>query len=229
MFFAGVVSTTTVFATILIFQKRKEWKTRMQEKVWKRVKSIRSLSRTLDLAVEMSGSCRGAERPMVAIAVGQELLLDFVEPKLMKYLGYSNSDIPPRTIYDLLPPCMAPHHRLWVAKAIKANCLPERLQHPLRCVEIRHASGFYIHMDLNIEWAADCTQPTFDLVFAPCASPPASLSGSKEVRFGEQAEHENAVVMLLDIVEFTKACSQLSAREVSRYSMTSMQLIIKVN
>ena len=36
----------------------------------------------------------------------------------------------------------------------------------------------------------------------------------KDIRVGEQIEHTDAIVMLLDIVEYTKTCSQLSAVEV---------------
>ncbi len=73
-------------------------------------------------------------------------------------------------------------------------------------------------MDLNIEWAQEATKlPTFNLVFAPCSQEQESeqASTAKDVRVSEQVEHTEAVVMLLDIVEFTKACSELSAAEVS--------------
>ena len=71
-------------------------------------------------------------------------------------------------------------------------------------------------MDLNIEWEWDSgsVEPTFQMIFAPCAVQTASTSVAKDVRFGEQKEYQSAVVMLLDIVEFTKACSELSAVEV---------------
>ncbi len=72
-------------------------------------------------------------------------------------------------------------------------------------------------MDLNIEWAQEATKlPTFNLVFAPCSQQQESeqASTAKDVRVSEQVEHTEAVVMLLDIVEFTKACSELSAAEV---------------
>ena len=170
------------------------------------------------MAVEMSGSCRGNERAMIAVAVGEELSLELIEPRLIRYLGFSDDDPPPKTVYDLLPQSMAPHHRMWVASAIRAQCLPSRLRHPLRNVEVRHASGFYIPMDLNIEWAQEDTKlPTFHLVFAPCSQQQDAdqVAIAKDVRVSEQVEHTEAVVMLLDIVEFTKACSELSAIEVS--------------
>ena len=106
----------------------------------------------------------------VPVAVGENLHFEFIEPKLVRYLGYSTEGITPKSVYDLLPVSMAPHHRLWVASAIRATCLPARLKHPLRSVEVRHASGFYVHMNLNIEWAPNSSQPTFELVFAPCSS-----------------------------------------------------------
>ena len=153
---------------------------------------------------------------MVAIVVGEELTFESIEQKLLDYLGYKENAARPNTIYDLIPTNMAPHHRLWVAKAIRARSLPARLQHPLRSVEVRHASGFYVQMNLKIEFerALDSVVPTFQLVFAPCARQPAMPSTATDVRFVEQVEHQNAVVVLLDIVEFTKACSQLSAVEV---------------
>jgi acetylglutamate synthase len=157
---------------------------------------------------------------MVAVAVGEDLVLDLIEPKLIKYLGFSDDDSPPKTVYDLLPPSMAPHHRLWVASAIRSQRLPTRLNHPLRNVEVRHASGFYVPMDLNIEWAQETNKlPTFHLVFAPCSQQQQieNVANAKDVRVGEQVEHTEAVVMLLDIVEFTKACSELSAVEVSTH------------
>ena len=155
---------------------------------------------------------------MVAVAVGEELRLESIEPKLLRYLGYNYNEIQPKTIYDLIPASMAQQHRLWVASAIRARKLPSRLQHPLRSVEVRHASGFYIRMDVNIEWSLDSVEPSFQLVFAPCIGQPQTLSEANDFRFVEQMEQENAVVVLLDIVEFTKACAQLSAVEVNKQS-----------
>ena len=67
-------------------------------------------------------------------------------------------------------------------------------------------------MDLNISWIPDCKEPSFELVFAPCSEDKQSMI--KDIRVGEQIEHTDAIVMLLDIVEYTKTCSQLSAVEV---------------
>lgn len=200
----------------LALRERQDRIPRLSRKMRKRSHSFRSLCRTLDLAVEMSGPCRGQSRAMIAVAVGEDLTLDFIEPKLMQFLGYKDGEPPPITIYDLIQPSMTPHHRLWVAATIRMRCLPSRLQHPLRSVEVRHASGFYINMDVNIEWDHGSETPTFQLVFAPCASQPSNSASAaaKDVRFVEQVEHQNAIVVLLDIVEFTKACSELSAIEV---------------
>ncbi len=73
-------------------------------------------------------------------------------------------------------------------------------------------------MDLNIEWAEETAKlPTFHLVFASCSQQQEAeqVSIAKDVRVSEQVEHTEAVVMLLGIVEFTKACSEFSAVEVS--------------
>jgi hypothetical protein len=163
---------------------------------------------------------------MIAVAVGEDLTFDFIEPKLIKFLGYKETDTLPESIYDLLPSSMIAHHRLWVASAIRMRCLPSRLQHPLRSVEVRHASGFYINMDLNIEWPPDMETPIFELVFAPCPNQPLTSARAQDVRFMDQMEHTNAVVMLLDIVEFTKACSELSAIEVSLVIFTRCLICI---
>ena len=213
-FFAGFAAATAVIGFILSYREKRSKNSRKDRKARKRSKRFLALSRTLDLAVEMSESCKGQDRAMVAVAVGEDLTLESIEPKLLRFLGYKGKDAHPETIYDLLPPSMASHHRIWVANAIRSKHLPARLQHPLRSVEVRHASGFYVHMDLNIEWAMDCDEPRFELVFAPYARKPDVLSTAKEIAFVDQVEEEFAVVVLLDIVEFTKACSQLSAVEV---------------
>jgi hypothetical protein len=222
IFMAGVTTAAASFGLAwAMYPQRDKEKLLLNRRSKDRLHRYSSLSRTLDVAVEMSDACQGNDRAMIAVAVGEELVLDLIEPKLLKFLGFSDDDSPPKTVYDLLPPSMAPHHRIWVASAIRAQSLPSRLNHPLRNVEVRHASGFYLPMDLNIEWAQETNMlPTFHLVFAPCSQQHLQKEAenvivAKDVRVGEQVEHTDAVVMLLDIVEFTKACSELSAVEVS--------------
>jgi hypothetical protein len=212
-FLAGAVAASSIIGMLILHEKRKKSKL-LADKGKNDSQRFQSLTRTLDLAVQMSENCVGCDRAMIAIAVGEDLYFQYFEPKLLRFLGFADSDPQPRTVYDLLPSSMAPHHRIWVASALRANRLPSRLQHPLRSVEVRRASGYFVQMDLKIDWVQGSEPPTFELVFAPCSQQLEIAPTVPNVRFGEQIEHEHAVVMLLDIVEFTKACSQLSAVEV---------------
>ena len=212
-FLAGFAAATAAVGFSIAFRERQSRRSRATRKIHERSLRFESLARTLDLAVEMTGA--GQKRAMVAVVVGEELELEFVEPKLLDFLGYKHTEGIPKTVYDLIPSSMAPHHRLWVSNAIRASRLPDRLNHTLHNVEVRHASGFYVLMNLNIEWATDSPEPTFQLVFAPCP-PTLPLSTKKKDRILDHVEHLSAVVVLLDIVEFTKACARLSALEVSQ-------------
>jgi hypothetical protein len=207
----GASTCAAAFSMMLILKSRFDKKIRNSRKLTKQAHHYSAMSKTLDIALEMSG-VTGQVRAMFAVTCGEELLFEFIEPALLEVLGYSIDDDPPLSVYDLLPQGMASHHRLWVASAIRQRSLPPRLQHPLRKVEIRHASGFFICMDLRISWILDCIRPSFELVFAPCREDTQSMV--KDIRVGEQIEHTDAIVMLLDIVEYTKTCSELSAVEV---------------
>ena len=70
-------------------------------------------------------------RPMIAHAVGEELILENVEPELLAYLGYANVKRP-LSVYDLISPSIWMHHRMWVKTALRNGKLPDRLAHPLR-------------------------------------------------------------------------------------------------
>jgi hypothetical protein len=113
---------------------------------------------------------------MVAVAEGDDLIFEHIEPRLLHFLGYSQLDQTPLSAYDFLPPSMAQPHRQWVRNSVRAGRLPERLSHPLRSVEIKHACGFYVEMDLNIEWITDSTELAFHLVFIPILRPPETLT-----------------------------------------------------
>jgi hypothetical protein len=211
-FFIGASSSAAAISLLWFLKSRSDQNKRASRKLAKQARRYKALSKTLDIAVEMSGDS-GHGRAMFAITQGEELLFEFIEPALLTYFGFGGDEEPPRSVYDLLPQGMASHHRFWVASAVRQNSLPPRLLHPLRKVEIRHASGFYICMDLKISQIQDRKQPSFELVFAPCREEKQAIA--KDIRVGEQVEHTNAIVMLLDIVEYTKTCSQLSAVEVS--------------
>jgi hypothetical protein len=217
-FLLGASSSAAAIGVIWILKSRSDQKFRASRQLDKQALRYKALSKTLDIAAEMSGeTCRA----MFAITQGEDLLFEFIEPALLNYLGYAADEEPPRSVYDLLPQAMASHHHNWVASAIQQRCLPTRLQHPLRKVEIRHASGFYICMDLNISWIQDCKKPSFELLFASCRDD--KISMIKDIRVGDQIEHADAIVMLLDIVEYTKTCSQLSATEVSCFCFKGTQ------
>jgi hypothetical protein len=210
-FLLGGLTCSAALSILWILESRSNKKKSHSRRLAKEALRYNTLSKTLDIAVEMSG-VSGQGRAMFAITYGEELLFEFIEPALLSFLGYIIDDDQPRSVYDLLPQGMASHHRFWVASAIRQGCLPPRLQHPLRKVEIRHASGFFMCMDLKISLIQDCIEPSFELIFAPCKEDTQSMV--KDIRVGEQIEHTDAIVMLLDIVEYTKTCSQLSAVEV---------------
>jgi hypothetical protein len=150
-------------------------------------------------------------RTMVAIAEGESLEIVHIEEQLLECLGYTRADSP-RTVYDLMPRSMAPHHLRWVNQVIQANELPARLKHPLRNIDVRHRGGFFLQMDVLIDWMTEAERPCFQLAFVSrgsCAE--RQLTG---VQVGRSVEHEDAIVMLLDIMEFTKTCSQMTATEV---------------
>ena len=86
-------------------------------------------------------------------------------------------------------------------------------------VQVRHASGFYVRMDLNIEWFVvdDVNKdrpkkPVFQLIFSPCRNSEAIATECNKVSIGERVEHSDAFVMLLDIIEFVKVYSQRFTR-----------------
>jgi hypothetical protein len=155
---------------------------------------------------------------MIAIVQGEDLDLIYCEEKLLVSLGYSETN-KPTSIYDWLNPSLIAHHRRWVEDTIRSNKLPERLLHPLRSVEVKHRCGFYVRMDLVVQWMEDTEIPTFKLFFGPfrCGHKQTFLKRDalQDVHVGSAVEHDEAVVMMLDIVEFTKACSKISAPEVS--------------
>ena len=149
---------------------------------------------------------------MVAIVEGEDLVIVDIEERLLSFLGYTPLDRP-RTVYDLMPRSVTSHHRRWVKQAIQENCLPARLKHPLQNIQIRHRRGFFVQMDILIDWIKETDRPCFQLVFLSNSS--YAVRDVTEVHVGRSVEHEQAIVMLLDIMEFTKACSQISASQVS--------------
>jgi hypothetical protein len=170
-FAAGFAAAAAAFGVAYAMDRFSSRKIKNKHVLQTRRERFNSVTRTLDLALGESSSPE--TRVMVAIAVGEDLILEHIEPRLLNYLGYSHLDRTLLSVYDFLPPGMVKHHKQWVRNSIRARQLPDRLSHPLRSVEIRHASGFYVQMDLNIEWVSESAEPVFNLVFIPI-SPPSS-------------------------------------------------------
>jgi hypothetical protein len=150
-----------------------------------RKKKFDSLCRALSLPGDNSEET-DVKRAMIALCHGENLVFEQIDPKLLRFLGYVGDCTMPTTAYDLLPPSMEQHHRQWVAKSIKFRQLPDRLSHPLRSVDVKHASGHYMRMDLIIEWVPDAREPVFQLVFA--SVDPSSVYQLQTLSTGEQVQ-----------------------------------------
>ena len=178
-FVAGFAAAVALCSSAWVLRRSLGAKGALKRERQVREERFDSLCRSLELSGENS-----ERRAMAAICRGEQLAFEHVEPKLLRFLGFVGDARMPSTAYDLLPPSMEPHHRLWVAKAIRDKVLPERLGHPLRSVDVRHASGHYMRMDLIIERVPDASEPVFQLVFA--SVDPSAIYQLQTLSTGEQ-------------------------------------------
>ena len=173
-----------------------------------RKRRFKSLCRALALPGDQSEN--DVKRAMVALCHGEQLIFEQIDPKLLRFLGYIGESKIPLTAYELLPPSMEQHHRQWVARSLQSGQLPARLSHPLRSVDVRHASGHYIRMDLIIEWVTDASEPVFQLVFA--SVDPSSVYQLQTLSTGEQVPCcVSSMISLVEIRPSVKMISSMKA------------------
>ena len=163
-FAAGFTSALALCGLVLIFNRIQSESIILEKERKDRKRRFDSLCRALDLSSQKLQSEH--LRAMVAICYSEQLIFEVIEPRLLRFLGYVGDVKMPENVYDLLPSSMEQYHRQWVSKAVRDGQLPERLRHPLRSVNVRHASGHYIQMDLIIENVPGTSNAVFQLIFA---------------------------------------------------------------
>ncbi len=101
-FLVGASTCTAAFSIMWILKLRSDKRKQASHLPAKQSLGYNALSKALDIAFEMSG-VSGHGRAMFAIACGEELLFEFIEPSLLRFFGYGIDDNPPKSVYDLLP------------------------------------------------------------------------------------------------------------------------------
>eukprot|EP00960_Hanusia_phi_P026671 746389-Hanusia_phi.AAC.1 len=177
-----------------------------------------------------SAICPGARALGMVVCKGSELKIVHVNHRLRKMLGWGSEDVDslPQTVHELLPPSMRRIHKEWVWHALNQGSLPGSLLHPLRNVGLQRLDGTIFQANVIIRTLGqDLHVGSNDCIFYAMIAPfeareqeggsPRGSSAGKIVASGllpAPEEYSVATVLFLDIVGFTKKCTQLSPNEV---------------